>query len=204
MRIIAGEFRGRNILAPESDTTRPITDRAKQSLFDILAPTIEGACVYDCFAGTGSMGLESLSRGCERAVFFERDRSAIGRLRQNIEALKVGDRSQVVTMDIFRHFAVMPKAPHPAAVVFLDPPYRFLREKPEELKRLSAVLASGHLTGDGIVVFRHDVHDALALDGMECFDRREYGDMAIEFLRPIVGTGAGAGAGAGNGTAPGQ
>ncbi len=196
MRIIAGEFRGRNILAPQSDTTRPITDRAKQSLFDILAPTIEGACVYDCFGGTGSMGLESLSRGCERAVFFERDRSAIGLLRQNIGALKVGERSQIVTVDIFRHFAVTPKAPHPAAVVFLDPPYRFLREKAEELKRLSAILASGHLTGEGIVVFRHDVHDALSLDGLECFDRREYGDMAIEFLRPVAGSG--------NAAAPGQ
>ena len=189
MRIIAGEFRGRQILAPEGDATRPITDRAKQSLFDILAPTIEGACVYDCFAGTGSMGLESLSRGCERVVFFERDRSAIGLLRQNIDSLKLTDRSQLVTMDIFRHFAA--KAEHPVAVVFLDPPYRFLRERPEDLKRLAAVLAAGHLTGDGIVVFRHDARDALALDGLECFDRREYGDMAIEFLHPLPGNSTG-------------
>ena len=192
MRIIAGEFRGRQILAPQGDATRPITDRAKQSLFDILAPMIEGACVYDCFAGTGSMGLESLSRGCERAVFFERDRSAIKLLRQNIDALQVAGRSQIVTVDIFRHFAMTPKAEHPVAVVFLDPPYRFLRERPEDLKRMSAVLAAGHLTGDGMVVFRHDAHDALTLDGMECFDRREYGDMAIEFLRVLPGNAAGA------------
>ena len=63
MRIIAGEFKGRQLLAPTGDATRPITDRAKQSLFDILAPHIDGAVVYDCFAGTGSMGLECLSRG---------------------------------------------------------------------------------------------------------------------------------------------
>ena len=63
VRIIAGEFRSRPLLAPKTGATRPITDRAKQSLFDILSETIEGAAVYDCFAGTGSMGLESISRG---------------------------------------------------------------------------------------------------------------------------------------------
>ena len=61
MRIIAGEFRGRRLLPPEeTGVTRPVTDRVKQSLFDILAPRLEGARVYDCFAGTGSMGLECL------------------------------------------------------------------------------------------------------------------------------------------------
>jgi len=70
MRIIAGEHRGRKLLPPEGDVTRPITDRVKQSLFDILAPRIEGARVYDCFAGTGSMGLECLSRGSSHATFF--------------------------------------------------------------------------------------------------------------------------------------
>src|SRR3954463_11454418 len=87
MRIIAGEFRGRRLLPPEGDTTRPITDRAKQSLFDILAPRIEGSRVYDCFAGTGSMGLECLSRGAAAVTFFESDRSALARLRKNIDAV---------------------------------------------------------------------------------------------------------------------
>src|SRR5215213_3035850 len=76
VRIIAGEFRGRRLLPPESDATRPITDRVKQSLFDILAPVVEDAVVYDCFAGTGSMGLECLSRGARHATFFEADPSA--------------------------------------------------------------------------------------------------------------------------------
>src|SRR5262250_426224 len=105
MRIIAGEFRSRPILAPKGEATRPITDRVKQSLFDILSPRIEGARVYDCFAGTGSMGLECLSRGAIHATFFEADRSASRRLKQNIQTLNVSDRSWVVTEDIFRWFA---------------------------------------------------------------------------------------------------
>src|SRR6476661_2428488 len=101
MRIISGEFRGRTIHPPATDATRPITDRVKQSLFDILSPDIEGAVVYDCFAGTGSMGLECLSRGAVKAVFFEQDRSALALLRRNIETLGVAKRSQVVPGDLF-------------------------------------------------------------------------------------------------------
>src|SRR5438045_2912598 len=89
VRIIAGEFRGRQLLGPQGDATRPITDRAKQSLFDILTPIIPGANVYDLFSGTGSLGLESLSRGAKFASFFEIDRSAIARLSQNVAALQV-------------------------------------------------------------------------------------------------------------------
>src|SRR5512132_4340090 len=102
MRIIAGQFRGRRLLPPEAnDTTRPITDRVKQSLFDIVTPLLDGARVYDCFAGTGSMGLECLSRGAARATFFEADRSALVGLKKNIETLKVGDRARVVAGDLF-------------------------------------------------------------------------------------------------------
>src|SRR5262245_35896114 len=105
MRIIAGEFRGRKILPPASDGTRPVTDRVKQSLFDILTPLLDGAIVYDCFAGTGSMGLECLSRGSRRAVFFESDRSALALLRHNIDSLDVRGRALVIPGDLFNWFS---------------------------------------------------------------------------------------------------
>src|SRR5436853_753972 len=105
MRIIAGEFRGRKLLPPEGLVTRPVTDRVKQSLFDILTPLLPDARVYDCFAGTGTMGLECLSRGAASAVFFEADRSAVARLRKNIAALGVEDRGRVIAQDLFRWFA---------------------------------------------------------------------------------------------------
>jgi 16S rRNA (guanine(966)-N(2))-methyltransferase RsmD len=175
MRIIAGEFRSRPILAPKSDATRPITDRVKQSLFDILSPHIEGARVYDCFAGTGSMGLECLSRGAAHATFFEADRSAVALLRKNIDALKVKNRSAVIDRDLFKWFEAADEK-ESADLVFLDPPYRFLRERPEDLQRLAARLS-------GIVVFRHDTNDSLALPPLTCFDRRDYGGMTIELLK---------------------
>src|SRR5438477_3570124 len=98
MRIIAGQFKSRLILGPEDDrTTRPITDRVKQSLFDIVTPLLDDAIVYDCFAGTGSMGLESLSRGAKRAFFFESDRSALARLKKNIQSLNVENSSTIMS-----------------------------------------------------------------------------------------------------------
>src|SRR5947208_16510520 len=120
MRIIAGQFRSRVLLGPlNAGTTRPITDRVKQSLFDMIAPRLEGAVVYDCFAGTGSMGLECLSRGADRAVFFESNRSAVARLRQNISTLKVEKQADVVPGDLFQHFsATKSPALPPADLIF--------------------------------------------------------------------------------------
>ncbi len=135
MRIIAGTHRGRRLLSPANDATRPITDRVKQSLFDMLAPRIEGARVFDLFAGTGSMGLESLSRGATHATFFESDRSAVRLLRQNVVTLGFAHHSTIVALDLFKWFQSADRATSERAnLVFLDPPYRFLAERPGDLR----------------------------------------------------------------------
>jgi len=185
MRIIAGEFRGRKLLPPEGTTTRPVTDRVKQSLFDILTPLLPGARVYDCFAGTGSMGLECLSRGAADVVFFEADRPAVARLRKNIAALGVESRGQVIAQDLFHWFAAAPRPVLPADVIFLDPPYRFVRDRPDDLRRLAEQFTRSHLAPAGTVVFRHDAADALELPALHRYDQRDYGGMTLEFLRPL-------------------
>ncbi len=186
MRIIAGEFRGRKLLPPEGDVTRPITDRVKQSLFDILAPLLPGSRVYDCFAGTGSMGLECLSRGAVHATFFEADRSAVTRLKKNAATLGVVVRSAFITGDLFKWFDGAAARPPESRVdvIFLDPPYRFLRERPADLQRLAEAMVGRHLAADGTVVFRHDQADALEFGALERYDERTYGGMELEFLRP--------------------
>jgi len=185
MRIIAGQFRGRKLLPPETDATRPVTDRVKQSVFDILTPILEGAIVYDCFAGTGSMGLECLSRGAKHVSFFETDRSAAARLKSNIATLKVESQSAIIPGNLFRYFSH--SSPYQkATLVFLDPPYRFLKERSEDLQSLASTLAARHLTPDATVVFRHDAHDSLDLPALPRTDLREYGGMVVEFLSPRV------------------
>ncbi|CAA9376053.1 MAG: 16S rRNA (guanine(966)-N(2))-methyltransferase [uncultured Phycisphaerae bacterium] len=188
MRIIAGEFRGRKLLPPVGEVTRPITDRAKQSLFDVIDPIIEGARVYDCFAGTGSMGLECLSRGAAFVTFFEADRPALTRLTQNVMAVRAGERSRTIPGDLFKWFERTNTRPGTAGeigadLVFLDPPYRFLTERPNELLQFALHLTRAHLGPGATVVFRHDVKDKLDLPNLERYDAREYGDMAIDLLR---------------------
>jgi len=183
MRIIAGEHRGRKLLAPESDITRPVTDRVKQSLFDILAPLVPGSRVYDCFAGTGSMGLECLSRGASEITFFEEDRSALVRLKKNIEAIDRQNQCRVIAGDLFKWFGRPPAQENSADLIFLDPPYRFLRERPDDLRDLILKFSEGYLSKEGTVIFRHDAADSLDVNPLECFDQREYGGMTLEFLR---------------------
>ena len=191
MRIIAGEFRGRKLLSPHSDTTRPITDRVKQSLFDIIAGDMPDAVVYDCFSGTGSMGLESLSRGARLALFFEADRSALGQLKNNIATLQLETRSRVVPGDLFKWFSqIKPSQEDRAKVIFLDPPYRFVVERSAQVRDLVSQMLASHLAEDGYIVFRHDGKDNLAFVDAREADRREYGGMVLRFLRKTTTTGA--------------
>ncbi|MFZ4409892.1 MAG: 16S rRNA (guanine(966)-N(2))-methyltransferase RsmD [Paracraurococcus sp.] len=127
MRIIAGSHRGRRLVAPAGQATRPTADRVRQALFDILwhAPwagreRIEGAQVLDAFAGTGALGLEALSRGAAAATFLENDRAALAALRANIAACREEPRCRVLPADA----AKPPRAAAPCGLVFLDPPYR--------------------------------------------------------------------------------
>ncbi|WP_206930764.1 16S rRNA (guanine(966)-N(2))-methyltransferase RsmD [Roseococcus thiosulfatophilus] len=125
MRIIAGAWKGRRLLAPEGLGTRPTAIRARQALFDMLwhAPwagreLVEGAVVLDAFAGTGAYGLEALSRGAAEATFLEKDRAALSALRANIAAC-AGAKARVLAVDATKP----PRAATPCTLAFLDPPY---------------------------------------------------------------------------------
>jgi 16S rRNA (guanine966-N2)-methyltransferase len=123
MRIIAGAWRGRALVAPEGEGTRPTADRVRQALFDRLLhaawagrDAVEGAAVLDGFAGTGALGLEALSRGAASAVFIENDPAALLALRRNVAA--ADGKGRVIAADALR-----PPPGQPCGLVFLDPPY---------------------------------------------------------------------------------
>ncbi len=125
MRIIAGRWKGRRLVAPPGLGTRPTADRVRQALFDALAhapwggrAVIEGAAVLDAFAGTGALGLEALSRGAARATFLERDRAALAALRANLDGCP-GTSARVLPVDATRP----PRADARCGLLFLDPPY---------------------------------------------------------------------------------
>jgi 16S rRNA (guanine966-N2)-methyltransferase len=123
MRIISGEYRGRQLVTVRDLSIRPTTDRAKQTIFDILATRCEldGATVLDLFSGSGSLGLEALSRGAASATFVEKSRASVSVLEQNIRALGCTERCRVHIADVFWF---LKNASHPYDLVFVDPPYK--------------------------------------------------------------------------------
>lgn len=189
MRIIAGTFRTRRLIGPDSLTTRPITDRAKQSLFDALtcAVAIPDCLALDLFCGTGSLGLECLSRGAARVVFVERDRNALDGLRKNIQALRVEPNCDVMAADAYHVGPLLPGKLHGRlpGLAFIDPPYAQM-ETPEGRSRVDELVRSVAelMVPEALIILRHPT--AVRLDDMALHTRivRElrYGSMAITWL----------------------
>jgi 16S rRNA (guanine(966)-N(2))-methyltransferase RsmD len=155
MRIIAGEFRSRRLFTPrDASVTRPIPDRVKESLFGLLRGHTEGAAVLDCFAGTGAIGLEALSRGAQRCVFVERDRKVAEILKRNVEALGVADRSEVIVGDALGPGALA-RCPRPVTLAFFDPPYPLVRDPAGWARvRMQLQRVIDLLSEDGFAVLR--------------------------------------------------
>ena len=122
MRIIAGDWRGRPLVAPEGQGTRPTSDRAREGLFSMLASRVgsfHGLRVADLFAGSGALGLEALSRGASYCLFVDSDRDALAAIRRNADTLGAGSRADVRAQSVEHS----PPPPAPCDMLFLDPPY---------------------------------------------------------------------------------
>lgn len=120
MRVIAGEAKGRRLVAPRGATTRPATDRVRESIFGTLGSRCEGARALDLFAGSGALGVEALSRGAASATFVERDAAAVEAIRRNLATTGFGDRATIVRGDAS---AVLRVTTERYELVFVDPPY---------------------------------------------------------------------------------
>lgn len=170
MRVIAGTYGGRRLVAPKGDVARPTQDRVREAWFSILGAEVEGARVLDLFAGSGALGLEALSRGARSAVFVEKARASLVALEKNIAELGVGDVATVVKGDALKYAeAILPLG---YDLVFADPPYD-LGAGPKLVALFRAqpfcrILSIEHRSTE-------------KLDGD---DTRRYGDTAITFCYP--------------------
>jgi len=184
MRIIAGEHRSRRILSPEgTETTRPITDRAKQSLFDRLAAhgMFDGGNVLDLFCGTGSLGLEALSRGAEHCTFIERDRDALQLLERNISDLRLTDRATILRVDALTGGWVATLQKLPLTVLFCDPPYALTDDevtRSQVLKLIQSFATKTEPLGMAVLRMEKRVEECV-IDGWLGPLRAEFGSMAI-------------------------
>ncbi|MDP1730703.1 MAG: 16S rRNA (guanine(966)-N(2))-methyltransferase RsmD [Devosia sp.] len=181
MRIIAGKFRGKALRSPGDDTIRPTSDRARESIFDILSsrigPNFSGLRVFDLFAGTGALGLEALSRGAAGVVFVDTSAEARGLIRDHIEAFGAGGVAKLLRRDATDLGPAGTMGPF--NLVFLDPPYgKGLGEK-----ALASLVAGKWLAPDAAIVFEESKDAVLNLPaGFTIQLRREYGAAAVRLL----------------------
>ncbi len=170
MRVIAGEFRSRKLASVPGWDVRPTPDRMRETLFSILMPVIEGAVFVDAYAGSGSVGIEALSRGAKRCVFIERASAALEVLRGNLLSLGVQGRANVI-----RGKAAGALAGYPADIVFIDPPYT----DPEEYAASMAVVKAP------LVICQHASKQALEerYGKLERYRTVKQGDNTLSFYR---------------------
>lgn len=186
MHIQAGIFKGRKLLAPPGKAiTRPITASVKKSLFGMLGPYLPDAQVLDLYCGTGTMGLEALSRGAQGCRFAERDRAVVSRLKRNIETVGASDSSTIWCGDVtVRLSGWLAGLSESVDIAFLDPPYVDARKWDWQVveDKLFVPLAQ-RLSPDGLVVLRvpSEVSVPDSLGGLVATRNRKYGGMAITF-----------------------
>ncbi len=176
MRVIAGELKGRPLLAPRGWKVRPTSDRVREAIFSALGDAVEKACVLDLYCGTGALAIEALSRGAGTAVLVDRDtRPALG----NVERLRLGERARLQRGDVGRWLAAFPEGSDARRfdLVFVDAPYSLADPVEQELNtRLPGLLGEG-----GRVVVESGARRPLRIDSLERLRQRRYGGTDVSF-----------------------
>jgi 16S rRNA (guanine(966)-N(2))-methyltransferase RsmD len=178
VRVISGTAKGRTLKPAPGEGTRPITDRVKESLFDILGADVRDARFLDLFAGTGGVGIEALSRGAQEAVFVEQGRAALDTIRANLAATKLADRARVIRADVFTFLSGAPGEPFD--YIYIAPPqYKSLWA--DALRAIDARPAWLSEDSEVIVQIHPIEFQPLALERLALVDKRKYGSTLLCF-----------------------
>jgi 16S rRNA (guanine(966)-N(2))-methyltransferase RsmD len=178
IRVIAGEARGHKLLQVPGDKTRPITDKVKEALFNILRQDLPGSAFLDLFAGTGSVGIEALSQGAEYALFIDSQSVAVDTIRSNLQSTRLGDKAQILPLDAFAYLSRKPDRSFDYA--FIAPP-QYKKMWSRALYALDQ--NSNWLKEDAWVIVQVDPEEfeEIELDNLLEFDQRRYGNTLLVF-----------------------
>ncbi|RHW39753.1 16S rRNA (guanine(966)-N(2))-methyltransferase RsmD [Lysinibacillus yapensis] len=157
MRVVAGERKGMPLKAVTGTTTRPTTDKVKESIFNMIGPFFDGGIVLDLFAGSGGLGIETLSRGADQAIFVEKDGRAFQTLQDNLKKCRYEEVSEVYKTDASRAVKGLIKREILIDYLFLDPPYH----KKEYYDLLLTLIENNKLSNEAIIVCEHATDVAL-------------------------------------------
>jgi 16S rRNA (guanine966-N2)-methyltransferase len=188
MRVIAGTYRSRQLAAPRGLQTRPTSDRLRETLFNILAPRLEGCRFADLYAGTGAVGIEAISRGAEHVWFAENAEPALASLRQNLAALKINRGFTLEDRGVGAMVQRLGKLTQPVDVVYLDPPYEAEDEYSGTLNFFGSARGRAILSANALVIAEHSSKAKLAgrYGALEHTRLLKQGDAALSFFVPGV------------------
>ncbi len=180
MRVISGKSRGTKINTIESITTRPTLDRVKESLFNIIQNNIKDKIVLDLFAGSGALGIESLSRGAQKAYFCDSNKEAIRVIKQNLTKTKLAEKSKIYNEDFIKCLNTINEK---IDIVFLDPPYKL----DLAVKAVKEILRNKLLNDNGIIIIEtdeinRDLKELEELESISITDKRKYGRANLIFI----------------------
>ncbi|MBU5677374.1 16S rRNA (guanine(966)-N(2))-methyltransferase RsmD [Alkaliphilus sp. MSJ-5] len=179
MRVISGKARGHALKAPQGLNTRPTADRVKESIFNIVQSKLYGSIVIDLFAGSGNLGIESLSRNASKAYFIDNNKNSIQSIRENLKKTNLGNSSIVIQMDVLSAIKKLSTQGVKANIIFLDPPY----SKGFVAPTLEDIFSFEILQSDGIVVVEHNKTDEIpeSVHNLQKYRTNNYGDVAVSF-----------------------
>ncbi|MHC4139981.1 MAG: 16S rRNA (guanine(966)-N(2))-methyltransferase RsmD [Planctomycetota bacterium] len=193
MRIISGKAKGVQLSALNSKRTRPILDRAKESMFSILGNSVLDSVVLDLFAGTGSLGIEALSRGANRCLFVENSTNAIKVIKKNLRDANLLKRTVVLKINVFKLLDFIKNKDIKFDLILVAPPYKLLDIDCGDRKRIFSLLetfvSKQIINEKGVIVLQHHIKQKII---QECFkqlsiiDERQYSNTQLTFLKANV------------------
>jgi len=189
MRVITGSARGTKLAAPPDCDVRPMLDRVKESLFNILGDRARSGTVLDLFSGTGGLGIEALSRGAERCIFVESGIPLAACIGDNLARTRLADKATIIRADVMSGPGAIPFGSAPVSLLLCDPPYAKVASPTERESLCKAVerwLAETGLSPEFVGVVHHGPPSTImwAFDRLALFDSRLYGKSVLSFFRP--------------------
>lgn len=184
MRVISGHAKGRSIKAVPGKSTRPTTDKVKESIFSMIGPYFDGGYALDLFAGTGGLGIEAWSRGVDKVIAIDKEKTSVDIIRMNVEAVGAQDSFEIYRNDAARALKVLAKRGTKFDIIFLDPPYRM-----DDMDKMLSTMATLELVADNAtIVVEHDykVDYPTTFEHFELTKKHQYGDIAVSIYRYSV------------------
>lgn len=184
MRVISGTCKGRSLKAVPGVTTRPTSDKVKESIFNIIGPFFSGGQGLDLYAGSGGLGIEALSRGIEKMIFVDQSSKAIEIVQENLKSCRFDQIAEVYRNDAKRALKAISKRDIIFEVIFLDPPYA----KQHLQEEIAFIAKNGLLSLHGVIVAEHGASVTLpqSFEKLTCVRQEQYGDTGISIYKSTM------------------